>query len=85
MRELITPSHNSAVIEAPGSETEQSLRERDELDIKPRFEDYASLPTDAAFDWDEILRLVAERRKLPATPLYLVVFRSTLKAGVDTT
>jgi hypothetical protein len=64
------------VVEATGRGT---------LEVIPTAADYATLPTEQAFDWDEIVDSARQQRDLTADPLYLVVFRSSLKEGVDTT
>ena len=63
---------------------DQAVHPVQQLEIKPRTLAYATLPTVDAFDWIEIINNVQAIRELNDSPLYLVVFRSTLKAGADT-
>ncbi len=69
----------------PRFETGHVGNRDDNIEVKPRVEDYASLPIEEAFDWLAILDSVRRVRALPPHPLYLVAFRSLLKQGVDTT
>lgn len=62
-----------------------STEVRSELQVEPAIPDYAEAPIEEAFDWKEIVRLAREQRVLDESiPLYLVVFRSRLKMGVNT-
>jgi hypothetical protein len=55
------------------------------LEIEPKTPDYAALPITEAFDWEDILHDAYEKDLIgDESPLYLVVFRSTLKSGADT-
>lgn len=53
---------------------------------EPLSPDYAQLPITEGFDWTNIIAAARQQHDLiEATPWYLVVFRSKLREGVDTT
>ena len=53
------------------------------LEVTPLIPDYAGLPITEAFDWRNIINLAKATRELDGSPLYVVAFRSTLKADAD--
>ena len=55
------------------------------LEVEPKSADYATLPVSEAFEWGDILADARDKGLIgDESPLYLVVFRSTLKSGADT-
>lgn len=62
-----------------------STETRPALRVEPAMSNYVEAPIAEAFDWKQIISHAKEQRDLiENTPLYLVVFRSQLKDGVDT-
>jgi hypothetical protein len=60
-------------------------QEKDDFTITPVREDYAYQGIQDGFDWEDIIARAKQHHELDTdNPLYLVVFRSQLKAGVDT-
>jgi hypothetical protein len=69
---------------APAFDIKSAIHKGSTLEITPRAIDYASMTTEQAFNWDEIIKSTRHERQLTTDPLYLVVFRSLLKEGADT-
>lgn len=56
----------------------------EKLAIAPMAEDYTTCPTEAAFNWPAVLAQVYAEKDLPLhEPVYLVIFRSTIREGAD--